>query len=293
MWAASSNGMYTSKSAYLWLLRRNRNLQTNVKWIWAWKVKAPEKIRMLAPVLFEGVAHTVNAANSLVLKVLSASQAACSANPKSAMSSPPELTGSAISLVSVVHARNNARILIAGSLSMFSNNSLDLWGAEGRELNQEGCGILLLFAEFRHVKSGNEQFLTELNKWIFHDRDLKTVHDLLAVDVRHHKVGEADEPAMYRIKDELIPVQPCRHNEYERFMPAAYPYYGAAFSMMLRFGTTIPRDYWFPPYKDCRILHFHHSPLAQQVAEITFDVEETACGPSVTTPPRKKKNGER
>ncbi|KAJ6985483.1 hypothetical protein NC653_023433 [Populus alba x Populus x berolinensis] len=41
------------------------------------------------------------------------------------------------------------------------------------------------------------------------------------------------------------------------------------------------------------ILHFHHSPLAQQVAEITFDVEETACGPSVTTPPRKKKNGER
>ncbi|KAJ6985484.1 hypothetical protein NC653_023433 [Populus alba x Populus x berolinensis] len=39
-------------------------------------------------------------------------------------------------------ARNNARILIAGSLSMFSNSmwqfldSLDLWGAEGRELNQ-------------------------------------------------------------------------------------------------------------------------------------------------------------
>lgn len=48
------------------------------------------------------------------------------------------------------------------------------------------------------MKSGNEQFLTELNKWIFHDRDLK------AVDVRHHKVGEADEPAMYRIKDELV-----------------------------------------------------------------------------------------
>ncbi|KAJ6896565.1 hypothetical protein NC651_022688 [Populus alba x Populus x berolinensis] len=119
-------------------------------------------------------------------------------------------------------ARNNARILIAGSLSMFSNSmwqflgeqifslcthfqiglapfsdSFDLWGAEGRELNQEGCGILLLFAEFRHVKSGNEQFLTELNKWIFHDRDLK------AVDVRHHKVGEAAEPAIYRIKDEL------------------------------------------------------------------------------------------
>lgn len=40
-----------------------------------------------------------------VLKVISASPAACSANPKSAMSSPPELTGSAISLVSVVHVQ--------------------------------------------------------------------------------------------------------------------------------------------------------------------------------------------
>ncbi|KAJ6896564.1 hypothetical protein NC651_022688 [Populus alba x Populus x berolinensis] len=100
-----------------------------------------------APVLFEGVAHTV-------LKVLSASQAACSANPKSAMSSPPELTGSAISLVSVVHVQPFI------GLAPFSD-SFDLWGAEGRELNQ-------------------------------------------AVDVRHHKVGEAAEPAIYRIKDELV-----------------------------------------------------------------------------------------
>ena len=25
-----------------------------------------------------------------------------------------------------------------------------------------------------------------------------------AVDLRHHKVGETDEPAMYRIKDDLV-----------------------------------------------------------------------------------------
>lgn len=29
-----------------------------------------------------------------------------------------------------------------------------------------------------------------------------------------------------------IPVRPYRHNEYERFLPAAYPYYGSAFSMV-------------------------------------------------------------
>ena len=29
-----------------------------------------------------------------------------------------------------------------------------------------------------------------------------------------------------------ISVRPFRHNEYERFIPAAYPYYTSAFSMM-------------------------------------------------------------
>ncbi|KAM1002664.1 hypothetical protein ACFX2C_003072 [Malus domestica] len=78
-----------------------------------------EKIE--APVLFQGIGHAVNSENSLVLKVLSASPSAYSANPKSKLSNPPSLTGSAISLVSVVQARNNARVLISGSLSLFSN----------------------------------------------------------------------------------------------------------------------------------------------------------------------------
>ena len=29
-----------------------------------------------------------------------------------------------------------------------------------------------------------------------------------------------------------ISVRPFRHNDYERFIPAAYPYYASAFSMM-------------------------------------------------------------
>ncbi|BBH09439.1 dolichyl-diphosphooligosaccharide-protein glycosyltransferase 48kDa subunit family protein [Prunus dulcis] len=244
-----------------------------------------------APVLFQGIGHTVNSENSLVLKVLSASPSAYSANPKSKLSNPPPLTGSAISLVSVVQARNNARVLISGSLSLFSNRS---------KVQKAG-------SPKKHEKSANEQFLTELSKWVFHERG-----HLKAVNVRHHKVGEADEPAIYRINDDLeysveiyewhgkswepyvaddvqvqfymmspyvlktlstdqkgsyftafkvpdvygvfqfkveyqrlgytslslskqIPVRPFRHNEYERFIPAAYPYYGAAFSMMAGF----------------------------------------------------------
>ncbi|KAL5562610.1 hypothetical protein UlMin_032357 [Ulmus minor] len=247
-----------------------------------------------APVLFQGVGHTVNSANSLVLKVLSASPSAYSANPKSKLSNPPSLTGPAISLVSVLQARNNARVLISGSLSMFSNRFFR-------------SGVQKAGNSIKYEKSGNEHFLNELSKWIFHERG-----HLKAVNVRHHEVGGADEPAIYRIKDDLeysveiyewsgtswepyvaddvqvqfymmspyvlktlstdqkglyftsfkvpdvygvfqfkieynrlgytslslakqIPVRPFRHNEYERFIPAAYPYYGAAFSMMVGF----------------------------------------------------------
>lgn len=249
-----------------------------------------EKIE--APVLFQGIGHSINPVNNLVLKVLSASPAAYSSNLNSKLSNPPSLSGSAISLVSVVQARNNARILISGSLSMFGNRFF-------RSAVQKAG------SSTKHEKSGNEQFLTELSKWVFHERG-----HLKAVNVTHHRAGESDdEPAIYRINDDLeysveiyewsgtnwepyvaddvqvqfymmspyvlktmsndekglyftafkvpdvygvfqfkveyqrlgytslslskqIPVRPFRHNEYERFIPTAYPYYGAAFSMM-------------------------------------------------------------
>nr|XP_010923440.1 dolichyl-diphosphooligosaccharide--protein glycosyltransferase 48 kDa subunit [Elaeis guineensis] len=247
-----------------------------------------------APILFHGIGHSVNPANSLVLKVLSASPSAYSANPKSKLSNPPLLTGSAISLVSIVQARNNARILISGSLDLFSNRLLR-------------SGVRKAGSSTKYDKSGNEQFVTEISKWVFHERG-----HLKAVNVKHHKVGETTEPAMYRINDDLeysveiyewsgtswkpyiaddvqvqfymmspyvlktlsndqkglystsfkvpdvygvfqfkveyqrlgytslslskqIPVRPFRHNEYERFITTAYPYYGASFSTMAAF----------------------------------------------------------
>ncbi|MQM20540.1 hypothetical protein Taro_053563 [Colocasia esculenta] len=113
-------------------------------------VLGPEKIK--APVFFRGVGHSLNPTNSMVLKVLSASPSAYSANPKTKLSNLPSLTGSAISLVSVVQAS-----MISSYLDLFSDN-----------------------------------------KWVYHERG-----HLKAVNVRHHKVGETVEPAMYRIKDDL------------------------------------------------------------------------------------------
>ncbi|GER50391.1 glycosyltransferase 48 kDa subunit-like protein [Striga asiatica] len=269
-----------------------------------------------APVLFRGIGHSINPANNLVLKVLSASSAAYSANPKSMLSSAPTLTGSGISLVSIVQARNNARILISGSLSMFSNRFFR-------------SGVQKAGTASKHEKSGNEQFLTELSKWVFHERG-----HLKAVNVKHHKAGLKDEPSMYRIKDDLeysvevyewsgkswepyvaddlqglyytsfkvpdvygvfqfkveyqrlgytslslakqIPVRPFRHNEYERFITAAYPYYGASFSMSLADSESI-RAFYFLAVKqfNCSnygwVLCLHGGVSVHEVAENSPD----------------------
>ncbi|KAL5557235.1 hypothetical protein UlMin_039471 [Ulmus minor] len=252
------------------------------------------KTKIGAPVLFKGIAHSLNAANSLVWKVLSASPSAYSANPKSKLPHPPSLTGSDISLVSVMQARNNARIMISGSLDLFSNRFF-------------GSAVQKAGSSHKYEKSGNKQFVTELSKWVFHERG-----HLKAVNLRHSKVGETDEPAIYRIKDDLefhfeiyewsgkswepyvtndvqvqfymmspyvlktlatdqkglyhtsfkvpdvygvfqfkveyqklgyttlslskqIPVRPFKHNEYERFITTAFPYYGASFTTMAGF----------------------------------------------------------
>ncbi|KAF5738175.1 Dolichyl-diphosphooligosaccharide-protein glycosyltransferase [Tripterygium wilfordii] len=251
------------------------------------------KSKIEAPVLFRGIAHSVNPTNGMVLKVLSASDSAYSANPISKLSNPPLLTGSAISLVSVLQARNDARVMITGSLDMFSDRFFK------SDVQKAGNP--------KYEKSGNEQFVNEISKWVFHERG-----HLKAINISHREVGEADEPAMYRIKDDLefsfeiyewsgkswepyvandvqvqfymmspyvlktlstdqkglyhtsfkvpdvygvfqfkveyhrlgysslslskqIPVRPFRHNEYERFITTAFPYYGASFTMMAGF----------------------------------------------------------
>ncbi|EFJ17342.1 hypothetical protein SELMODRAFT_114688 [Selaginella moellendorffii] len=247
-----------------------------------------------APILYRGIGHVVSPANSLAIKVLTASSSAYSANPNAVLASPPALTGTSIGLVSVVQARNNARILISGSLDMFSDNFIN-------------SPVRITGSTERFDKSGNQEFVDELSKWVFHERG-----HLKAVNLQHHKVGESGEPSMYRITDHLefsleiyewtgknwqpyqaddvqvefymmspyvlktlnhngkgkyetsfqvpdvygvfqfkvdykrlgyttldlskqIPVRPSRHNEYERFIKAAYPYYGGAFSMMAGF----------------------------------------------------------
>ncbi|TVU40056.1 hypothetical protein EJB05_13504, partial [Eragrostis curvula] len=138
----------------------------------------------IAPVLFRGIGHVANPSNSLVLTVLYASTSAYSANPKTKLASPPSLTGLAISLVSVMQARNNARVLISGSLDMFSNRFL--------KSGVQKAGSKTSTRELEMSNSSQRQANESSMRW----------GHLKAVNVKHNKVGEANEPGMYRINDD-------------------------------------------------------------------------------------------
>jgi len=75
--------------------------------------------------------------------------------------------------VSALQARNNARVIISGSLLLFSDR-------------------------FFTSATDNQYFANELSKWVFKERGL-----LRASNITHHRVGEIEPPLMYRIKDSI------------------------------------------------------------------------------------------
>lgn len=243
------------------------------------------------PIIYRGLGLTISPASSLVIPVLSASKSAYTGNLGKHLVEVPALQGSRVALVAALQGRNNARVLVAGSIDMFS----DLYFNMKVEYRGE------------RVKTANLQFAEEISKWTFHERG-----HLKAGELKHHKKGEEDEPQRYRVGDYLdfsveildwsgkewvpykaddvqvqffmmspyvlknlshndhgvfsteihvpdvygvfqfkveykrlgfttlslskqIPVRPFYHDEYERFIPSAFPYYASSFSMMFGF----------------------------------------------------------
>lgn len=244
-------------------------------------------------VLFRGIGMAVSPETDKVVAVLSASPAAYTAEPGTRLEKPPALFGASIALVAAMQARNNARVVISGSLELFGD---EFFRAQVR---RPGGGA--------EVASANAKFAEEVSKWALHERG-----HLKAVNLRHHRAGETSSPAMYRVSDhaevsleiyewsgaswqpyladdvqvqffmmspyvlktlshdskglystsfqvpdvygvfqikveysrlgyttlalaEQTPVRPFRHDEYERFIGSAFPYYTSAFSMMAGF----------------------------------------------------------
>lgn len=159
-----------------------------------------------SPVLFHGVGQSIaDQENILALKVLQGNPSTYSAMPNKAVGDHPESAGQDTLLVTAVQGRNNARVVVAGSLEMFSNAYYRVRTAEGAVV-------------------GNEQFCSELSKWTFGETGVLRFRDIthhrtdgVPPDVILHEKERPDLPVtmypdpeltrnslVYRIKDEIV-----------------------------------------------------------------------------------------
>merc|ERR550532_1006344 len=247
--------------------------------------------KTLGPILYEGTGLIVDHDNPLVMEILTGSSSAYSHNPDEPVTEYPHATGKGTVLVAGLQARNNARVVFAGSIDMFSDKLFmaGVSSANGKKAD----------------KSGNQALAVALVRWCF-----KLSGVLRVKGVNHHLEGEVEPPAIaYTIEDKAVysidieeyvngkwvayngkdvqmefvridpfvrltlvnqnghfegkfkipdtygvyqfkvdyvrtgltrlvsttqySVRPWRHDQYERFISSAYPYYASAFSMML------------------------------------------------------------
>lgn len=242
------------------------------------------------PILFRGTGMTVDSENPLLFDVLTGSSSSYTANPDNeALTEYPATVGKRTVLVSVLQARNNARVGFVGSLDFFSNDFFQ----SPVETN--------LGKKFD--KSGNEELAVALTSWTFKQRGV-----IRARNIHHYLKSDRSTPAFYTIKNDIVfnvhfdefvhgkwlpfngtdvqlefvridpfvrttmknkvgqleaqfripdtygiykfvidynrvgytrlesetqvSVHPLRHNQYERFISSAFPYYLSSFSMM-------------------------------------------------------------
>ncbi|VDN60199.1 unnamed protein product [Dracunculus medinensis] len=137
-----------------------------------------------APILFRGAALVTDKSNRLRLELLTASTTAYSFNPQSKIEEYPSAVGKSTILVGALQARNNARVVLTGSLAMFSDTFIN--------------ANIKKVATTESVKSGNLYFITELSKWVFMEKGVLRVKS-----VSHHKINQKSPPREYTIMDEV------------------------------------------------------------------------------------------
>lgn len=251
--------------------------------------------QVTGPIVFRGTGLGLEAGNSLLHPVLSAHTTSYVYAPNTVVKDDPALKGRTVALVAALQARNNARVLVSGSLAFFSDQFF------GKVVQEVTFGADSANTE---AAAGNAALAVNLASWTFGDRGV-----LRASNVRHHLVGETEAPRVYTVREEVeyavdveewdgakwvpydqtiqvefvmldpyhrlnlqreqgsathkvqfkvpdvygiftfrveyqrpgytgidlreaVTVRPLRHNQYERFILSAYPYYAAAASMM-------------------------------------------------------------
>ncbi|MCP9262177.1 Dolichyl-diphosphooligosaccharide--protein glycosyltransferase 48 kDa subunit [Dirofilaria immitis] len=137
------------------------------------------------PILFRGVALIADKTNQLRLEILSASTTAYSFNPHDKVEEYPGAVGRSTLLIGAIQARNNARVVLTGSIAMFSDAFID-------------ATVNKYSSTTKPQKSGNFELVTELSKWVFMEKGVLKVKS-----VSHHKIGEKSPPREYTILDSV------------------------------------------------------------------------------------------
>ena len=146
----------------------------------------------------QAVAQTLGNTSPLLTPVLKASASAYAYNPKEEAESmeDPFATGSQLSLISAMQARNSARFTVLGSLEMLQDKwfTASVKGADGKA-----------------KKTANRDFAKQLSEWTF-----KEVGVLRVNSITHHLVDDASKPVdnttqigflnptIYRIKNDVV-----------------------------------------------------------------------------------------
>lgn len=139
------------------------------------------------PLLYEGTGLILDKENSLVMPLLTADSTAFSYNPKSPVKEYPHAVGKKTVLIAALQARNNARVVISGSLFFFSDEAFESPVAKVQG-DKETSEV-----------SGNKVLANHISQWVFGERG-----QLRVKSVNHHKEGETEPSSAYTIMDTVI-----------------------------------------------------------------------------------------
>lgn len=78
-----------------------------------------------APILYKGIGLVYNKENSLRVPVLTGTHTSYIHNPNKPVTAFPQAIGKNVILVGAIQARNNARVVLTGSLALFSDEFIN------------------------------------------------------------------------------------------------------------------------------------------------------------------------
>merc|ERR1719333_1489455 len=138
-----------------------------------------------APMLYRGVGLLVDHENPLVMEILTGSSTSYSHNPDTMIKEFPHAVGKQTVLIAGLQARNNARVVFAGSLEFFSD---EFFNSMVEPVNGG-----------EKVGSGNQELAKALSLWCFKQSGVLRVKS-----ISHHREGEVETPNFYTIKEEAV-----------------------------------------------------------------------------------------